>query len=203
MSASPIRTAAIVGAGPAGLFAAELLAENGVSVTVYEKMPTPGRKFLMAGRGGLNLTHTEKLDGFLNRYGAARDVLGPMVEDFSPEALRAWADGLGAETFAGSSGRVFPKAMKASPLLRAWRVRLESLGVRILTRHHWVGWSSEGGLLIGARRGAGAVRAIQQRLQGGLVRADEETRGRAGQSRGSVPHGTDGAGRGDGVRLWR
>jgi uncharacterized flavoprotein (TIGR03862 family) len=159
MSASPIRTAAIVGAGPAGLFAAELLAENGVSVTVYEKMPTPGRKFLMAGRGGLNLTHTEKLDGFLNRYGAARDVLGPMVEDFSPEALRAWADGLGAETFAGSSGRVFPKAMKASPLLRAWRVRLESLGVRILTRHHWVGWSSEGGLLIRGEDGETAVMA--------------------------------------------
>lgn len=137
---------AIVGGGPAGLIAAEQLIHDGHDVTVYERMPTLGRKFLMAGRGGLNLTHSEPLDRFLSRYREAADWLAPMLEDCSPEALRDWADDLGQETFVGSSGRVFPKAMKASPLLRAWRERLDGLGVEFRLRHHWTGWTQSGAL---------------------------------------------------------
>lgn len=148
MSATGRERAAVIGGGPAGLAAAEAMSENGVSVVIYEKMPTPGRKFLMAGRGGLNLTHSEPLDGFLDRYGEARSALSPAIDAFTPDDLRAWADGLGAETFTGSSGRIFPKAMKASPLLRAWRARLEDRGVRIETRRRWAGWTEQGGFLI-------------------------------------------------------
>ncbi|MBB5754213.1 TIGR03862 family flavoprotein [Prosthecomicrobium pneumaticum] len=144
---APRRTVAIVGAGPAGLAAAERLAMAGHAVTVYDRMPSAGRKFLMAGRGGLNLTHSEPLDAFLGRYGAARGWLEPMIAAFPPDALRAWADGLGAETFVGSSGRVFPKAMKASPLLRAWLARLGGLGVGIATRRTFLGWDETGALL--------------------------------------------------------
>lgn len=132
---------AIIGGGPAGLIAAEQLVHDGFDVTVYERMPTLGRKFLMAGRGGLNLTHSEPLEVFLTRYRDAADWLAPMLEDCSPEALREWADDLDQETFVGSSGRVFPKAMKASPLLRAWRNRLDELGVEFRLRHHWTGWT--------------------------------------------------------------
>ena len=124
---------AVVGAGPAGLMAAEVIAGAGVSVTVYERMPSPARKLLIAGRGGLNLTHSEPLPRFVGRYGAAAERLAPMLEAFGPEALREWADGLGQPTFVGSSGRVFPTALKASPLLRAWLRRLEGLGVHVLT----------------------------------------------------------------------
>jgi uncharacterized flavoprotein (TIGR03862 family) len=131
---------AIVGAGPAGLFAAEILSAAGKRVVVYERMPSVARKFLMAGRGGLNLTHSEPFDRFITRYGAAAERLRPMLEAFTPSDLRAWADGLGAETFIGSSGRVFPKAMKASPLLRAWLARLEAQGVAIRTRTMWRDW---------------------------------------------------------------
>lgn len=134
---SPI---AIIGGGPAGLMAAETLALAGFSVTVYERMPTVGRKFLMAGRGGLNLTHSENLEHFLDRYGPARRWLEPLIRAFPPDAVRQWADDLGAETFVGSSGRVFPKAMKASPLLRAWLARLRALNVEIQTRAEWQGW---------------------------------------------------------------
>ena len=112
-------TAAIIGAGPAGLMAAEMLAREGVAVSVYDHMPTPGRKFLMAGRGGLNLTHSEDLPRFLSRYGKAEPYLRPAIEAFPPSALIAWCEGLGQPTFIGTSGRVFPLAMKASPLLRA------------------------------------------------------------------------------------
>jgi len=126
--------------------AAEVLAQAGWAVTVHEKMPSVGRKFLMAGRGGLNLTHTEPLEPFLERYGAARGRIEPLVRAFPPDALKAWADGLGAETFTGSSGRVFPKAMKASPLLRAWLARLEGLGVEVRTRSAWTGWDADGAL---------------------------------------------------------
>jgi len=126
--------------------AAEVLAQAGWAVTVHEKMPSVGRKFLMAGRGGLNLTHSEALEPFLNRYGAARERIEPLVRAFPPDALKAWADGLGAETFTGSSGRVFPKAMKASPLLRAWLARLDGLGVEIRTRSAWTGWDADGAL---------------------------------------------------------
>ncbi|ODT45237.1 MAG: NAD(FAD)-utilizing dehydrogenase [Methylobacterium sp. SCN 67-24] len=137
---------AIIGAGPAGLIAAERLAQAGRRVALYERMPSPARKFLLAGRGGLNLTHSEPLDGFLGRYGEARDWLEPAIRAFPPEALRDWADGLGAESFVGSSGRVFPKAMKASPLLRAWLARLAGLGVRLHSGRLWTGWDESGAL---------------------------------------------------------
>jgi uncharacterized flavoprotein (TIGR03862 family) len=139
-------TAAIIGAGPAGLIAAETLARAGVRVTVYDRMAAPGRKFLLAGRGGLNLTHSEALARFLARYGDAPPLLRRAIEAFPPEALRAWCEGLGQPTFVGSSGRVFPKAMKASPLLRAWLRRLSDLGVTFAFRHRWTGWD-EGGRL--------------------------------------------------------
>jgi len=139
---------AVVGGGPAGLIAAQRLAQAGRSVVVFEKMPTFGRKFLMAGRGGLNLTHSEDFERFAARYGPREAVLRPMLEAFTPADLVAWARDLGQETFVGASGRVFPKAMKASPLLRAWLARLESLGVSLRTRSAWAGWSEDGALLI-------------------------------------------------------
>jgi uncharacterized flavoprotein (TIGR03862 family) len=137
---------AIIGAGPAGLMAAEVLAQGGAAVTVYDAMPSAGRKFLMAGRGGLNLTHSEPLSGFLARYWEAAPHLIAAIEAFSPQALRDWSAALGQETFVGSSGRVFPKAFKASPLLRAWLRRLDSMGVRLALRHRWTGWDEQGHL---------------------------------------------------------
>ncbi|WP_342363010.1 TIGR03862 family flavoprotein [Terrarubrum flagellatum] len=137
----------IIGAGPAGLIAAETLAAAGVSVIVHERMPSVARKFLMAGRGGLNLTHSEPLGDFLARYGDAALIRGA-VASFPSAALRGWAEGLGQGTFVGSSGRIFPLAMKASPLLRAWLARLGALGVRIETRSEWRGFSPDGSLLI-------------------------------------------------------
>lgn len=137
---------AVIGAGPAGLMAAEVLAAGGARVTVYERMPSVGRKFLLAGRGGLNLTHSEPLDQFLQRYREAMPLLRPAIEAFPPDALRAWSEGLGQPTFVGSSGRVFPQAMKASPLLRAWLRRLDQSGVRLALRHCWTGWSANGEL---------------------------------------------------------
>ncbi len=137
---------AIVGAGPAGLMAAERLAAAGLAVTVYDRMPMPGRKLLMAGRGGLNLTHSEPLDRFLRRYGEAAARLTPAIEAFPPDTVRAWCEGLGQPTFVGSSGRVFPTALKASPLLRAWLGRLTGAGVRFDLRHRWTGWDDNGGL---------------------------------------------------------
>ena len=144
---------AVIGAGPAGLTAAEVLAQAGRAVTVYERMPSVGRKLLMAGRGGLNLTHSEALETFLPRYGAAAAQLGPLVEAFAPAALVAWAESLGQATFVGSSGRVFPKALKASPLLRAWLARLTELGVEIRTRHDWTGWDAKGRLTFATPQG--------------------------------------------------
>jgi len=146
-------TAAVIGAGPAGLMAAEVLARAGVTVTVYDRMPSPGRKLLMAGRGGLNLTHSEPLETFLARYGEARGRLAPLIAAFPPDALIAWAEGLGQRTFVGSSGRVFPKALKASPLLRAWLARLAALGVEIRPRHDWTGWDADGRLTFTAPEG--------------------------------------------------
>ncbi len=139
--------AAIVGGGPAGLAAAEVLARAGIAVTVYDRMPSVGRKLLMAGRGGLNLTHSEEFERFIRRYAEAQPQLEPLIEAFRPEDLRAWCEGLGQETFVGSSGRVFPKAFKASPLLRAWLQRLESLQVRFALRHRFQGWDEEGRLV--------------------------------------------------------
>jgi uncharacterized flavoprotein (TIGR03862 family) len=139
---------AVVGGGPAGLMAAEVLSAAGVAVTVYERMPTLARRLLMAGRGGLNLTHSEPVAPFLERYGPAAPRLTPLIDAFSPAALVAWAEGLGQPTFTGSSGRIFPKAMKASPLLRAWIARLEAQGVRIVTRADWRGFTGDGALKI-------------------------------------------------------
>ncbi|WP_315719604.1 MULTISPECIES: TIGR03862 family flavoprotein [unclassified Bradyrhizobium] len=138
---------AVIGAGPAGLMAAEVLAEGGASVTVYDAMPSVARKFLMAGRGGLNLTHSEELAAFLSRYREAAPWLAPAIQAFSPQQLREWCEALGQPTFVGSSGRVFPVAMKASPLLRAWLRRLDAQGVRFELRHRWTGWDQQGHLI--------------------------------------------------------
>lgn len=137
---------AVVGGGPAGLMAAEVMSAAGAEVVVFERMPTVGRKLLMAGRGGLNLTHSEDLPRFLDRYGDAREKLAPAIDTAGPDSIRSWCEGLGQETFVGTSGRVFPKAMKASPLLRAWLRRLSLQGVDIRTRHEWKGWDDSGQL---------------------------------------------------------
>jgi uncharacterized flavoprotein (TIGR03862 family) len=152
-------TVAIIGAGPAGLMAAEVLAQGGVGVTVYDAMPSAGRKFLMAGRGGLNLTHSEPLPGFLSRYREAMPRLAAAIEAFPPDQLRAWCEALGQPTFVGSSGRVFPKAFKASPLLRAWLRRLDAMRVRFKLRHRWAGWDGNGRLLFQAADERHAVEA--------------------------------------------
>lgn len=144
---------AIIGGGPAGLMAAEVLAKAGQSVAVYERKPSLGRKFLMAGRGGLNLTHSEHLSLFTGRYRSRSTDLAPLVHDFNPDALRQWCEGLGQETFVGSSGRVFPKSMKASPLLRAWLARLGELGVSFHLQHTWKGWRN-GALVFETAQGA-------------------------------------------------
>lgn len=141
---SPSNNVAVIGAGPAGLMAAEVLTQRGADVTVYDAMASAGRKFLMAGRGGLNLTHSEPLHAFLARYREAMQHLKPVIEAFPPQALRDWSEALGQETFVGSSGRVFPKAFKASPLLRAWLRRLDSQGVQFALRHRWTGWDEQG-----------------------------------------------------------
>ena len=143
------RTASVVGGGPAGLIAAEVLARAGVTVTVYDRMPSPARKFLLAGHGGLNLTHTEDRDGFLARYGDSAERLAPMLDVFGPADLRDWCAGLGEQTFVGSSGRVFPRSFRATPLVRAWLARLADLGVRIERRTRWTGWTDDGLSLTG------------------------------------------------------
>ena len=135
------KTAMVIGAGPAGLMAAERLAGDGYAVTIYEGMPSAGRKLLMAGKSGLNITHSEDLETFLTRYGTSRARLEPHLRKFGPDQIREWCAGLGLETFVGSSGRVFPTAMKASPLLRAWLRRLDDLGCTIHYRHYWTGWN--------------------------------------------------------------
>src|SRR3954464_12229823 len=149
---------AVIGGGPAGLMAAGVLSGAGLSVAVFERMPTFGRKFLMAGRGGLNLTHSEDFERFVGRYGAASERLRPMLEAFTPTDLTAWAEGLGQATFVGSSGRVFPRALKASPLLRAWIARLEGRGVALNLRSTWTGWTATGDLAFETPDGPRAVR---------------------------------------------
>ena len=145
---------AVVGGGPGGLMAAEVLATAGVDVTVYEQMPSVGRKFLLAGRSGLNLTHSEPIDRLLTRYGPAAARLEPAIRAFPPTALRDWAEGLGQRTYVGSSGRVFPDAMRATPLLRAWLGRLAGLGVEFCTRTTWTGWAADGSLRFTAADGS-------------------------------------------------
>jgi uncharacterized flavoprotein (TIGR03862 family) len=150
---------AVIGGGPAGLMAAEVLAGGGARVTIYERMPSAGRKFLLAGRGGLNLTHSEPTERLLERYGTAAPRLRAAIAAFSPTDLRAWCEGLGQITFVGSSGRVFPQALKASPLLRAWLRRLAAMGVEFEPRHCWVGWDADGALIFDAPQGRVSVRA--------------------------------------------
>jgi uncharacterized flavoprotein (TIGR03862 family) len=150
---------AVIGAGPAGLMAAETLAQGGAAVTVYDAMPSVGRKFLMAGRGGLNLTHSEPLDAFLPRYREAEPSLAEAVKTFPPERLRAWCEALGQPTFVGTSGRIFPKTLKASPLLRAWLRKLDTMGVSFSMRHRWTGWDDSGRLRFQTPAGESAVEA--------------------------------------------
>jgi len=149
-TASPARArVAVVGGGPAGLMAAQQLALAGVQVDLYDAMPSVGRKFLLAGRGGMNITHAEPYSQFVTRYGASTAPLLPMLDAFGPQAVRDWVHGLGLATFVGSSGRVFPTDMKAAPLLRAWLHRLREAGVQFHMRHRWLGWRGDELLLQG------------------------------------------------------
>ena len=159
MSPSSKTHVAVIGAGPAGLMAAEVLSQGGASVTVYDAMPSAGRKFLMAGRGGLNLTHSEPLPQFLARYREATPKLAAAIGAFAPDRLRQWSEELGQPTFIGSSGRVFPAAFKASPLLRAWLRRLDSMSVQFRLRHRWAGWDGQGRLVFETPDGPRAVEA--------------------------------------------
>ena len=137
------KTVAIIGGGSAGLMAAEVLSHAGVNVNLYDAMPSVGRKFLIAGKGGLNISHAEAFETFLSRYGEQRAYLEPMIKHFTPDGVRAWAKGLGIDTFVGSSGRIFPTDMKAAPLLRAWLQRLRRAGVVFHVRHRWLGWEHD------------------------------------------------------------
>jgi len=151
--------AMVIGGGPAGLMAAEALATAGIAVALFDAMPSPGRKFLLAGKGGLNLTHTEPAERFLSRFGARADRFAPLLAAFGPAELRAWAEGLGVQTFVGSSGRVFPAEMKAAPLLRAWLRRLKAAGVTLHARHRWQGWDDSGAALFATPDGPVTVSA--------------------------------------------
>jgi uncharacterized flavoprotein (TIGR03862 family) len=150
---------AIIGGGPAGLMAAEVLALAGVKVDLFDAMPSVGRKFLLAGVGGMNITHAEPTEAFLSRYGARRAEIAALLDEFGAEQLRAWIHGLGIDTFVGSSGRVFPTDMKAAPLLRAWLKRLREHGVSLHTRHRWLGWNSDGSLRMSGVEGEHSVTA--------------------------------------------
>jgi len=145
-----------IGRASAGLMAAEILAQAGVRVDLYDAMPSVGRKFLMAGKGGMNITHAEPFDVFLTRYGTQRDRIEPLLRAFPPEALREWIHGLGIATFVGTSSRVFPADMKAAPLLRAWLHRLREHGVHFHARHRWCGWDERGALRFEIVQSSGA-----------------------------------------------
>lgn len=150
---------AIIGGGPAGLMAAEVVSQAGVAVDLYDAMPSVGRKFLLAGVGGMNITHSEAFEPFVARYRERALDIRPLLESFSPQALREWIHGLGIDTFVGSSGRVFPTDMKAAPLLRAWLRRLRDANVRIHTRHRWLGWNTDGSLRLHSPDGEISVAA--------------------------------------------
>jgi uncharacterized flavoprotein (TIGR03862 family) len=152
-------TVAVIGGGPTGLMAAEVLSQGGVQVEVFDAMPSVGRKFLLAGVGGMNITHAEPIEPFLSRYGARVAELKPLLDVFPPAALREWCHGLGIDTFVGSSNRVFPKDMKAAPLLRAWLHRLRQGGVRFHVRHRWLGWHESGALRFATAAGERLVQA--------------------------------------------
>ncbi len=150
---------AIIGGGPAGLMAAEVLGQAGVDVDLYDAMPSVGRKFLLAGVGGMNITHAEDYAAFVSRYAERAGDLRPLLDAFSPDSLREWIHGLGIDTFVGSSGRVFPSDMKAAPLLRAWLKRLRESGVQLHTRQRWLGWDEHGALRIAGPQGETQVEA--------------------------------------------
>lgn len=150
---------AIIGGGPAGLMAAEAASTLGFRVELFDAMPSLGRKFLMAGKSGLNLTHSESLDPFIERYGSRKNLLEPYVRAYPPTAICDWAHGLGVETFTGSSGRIFPRCLKGSPLLRNWIRRLVDLGVSFHLKHRWQGWNSQGELLFSTPDGSRALQA--------------------------------------------
>jgi uncharacterized flavoprotein (TIGR03862 family) len=154
-----MKSVAVIGAGPAGLMAAEVLSQSDVQVDVYDSMPSVGRKFLMAGKSGLNLTHSEPFEQFVTRYGSRRKYIEPMLKEFGTNELRIWARELGIETFVGTSGRVFPVNMKANPLLRAWLTRLQNNGVTIHTRHKWMGWNKDQSLRFETGEGEKSVKA--------------------------------------------
>lgn len=156
---SSARKVVVIGGGPAGLMAAEVLVAQGIKVDLYDAMPSVGRKFLLAGKGGMNLTHTEASAPFLSRYGARAAQIAPMLDNFGPEALRAWVHELGIPTFVGSSGRVFPTDMKAAPLLRAWLKRLRDAGVTFHMRHRWLGWDDKQTLRFATPEGEMKVQA--------------------------------------------
>ncbi|MGJ3441403.1 TIGR03862 family flavoprotein [Pseudomonas sp. Je.1.5.c] len=150
---------AVIGGGPAGLMAAEALAAAGMTVQVFDAMPSVGRKFLLAGVGGMNITHSEQYPAFVSRYAERSGEIDGLLRDFDGQALRQWIHGLGIETFVGTSGRVFPCDMKAAPLLRAWLKRLRDSGVVIHTRHRWLGWNDDGSLRIAYPQGELNLRA--------------------------------------------
>jgi uncharacterized flavoprotein (TIGR03862 family) len=160
---------AVIGGGPAGLMAAEVLARGGIRIEVYDAMPSVGRKFLMAGKGGMNITHAETQEDFLSRYGTRRANIEPLLHAFPPAALREWIHGLGIDTFVGTSNRVFPADMKAAPLLRAWLHRLRGSGVHFHTRHRWCGWNDQGALRFATADGERTVHtdAVLLALGGG------------------------------------
>lgn len=154
LNSAPANThVAIIGGGPAGLMAAEVLSQTGVRVDVYDGMPSVGRKFLLAGVGGMNITHSEAYPAFLSRYAERAPQIAPLLRAFDADSLCQWINELGIETFIGSSGRVFPSDMKAAPLLRAWLKRLRDSGVVIHTRHRWLGWDASGALRIASPEG--------------------------------------------------
>ncbi len=155
----PALDVAVVGGGPAGLMAAHRLATQGLNVTVFDGSASVGRKFLLAGRGGLNLTHSEPAEPFVGRYGTQQGVVGDWLNDFGPQHVQDWAHGLGIETFVGTSGRVFPTDMKAAPLLRSWLVAMRAAGVRFAMRHRWLGFGENNALRFATPEGEAAVQA--------------------------------------------
>ena len=173
---------AVIGGGPAGLMAAEVLTRGGAQVELFDAMPSVGRKFLLAGKGGLNLTHSEPFEAFVARYGARRAAVEPMLRRFGPTELRAWAQGLGVATFIGSSGRVFPSDLKAAPLLRAWLARLRASGVAFHMRHRWSGWTDSGALRFETPRGA-----IEQRFDSVVLALGGASWARLGSDGAWVP----------------